>query len=280
MSMQYYDFENKPNRYPVFTTSGKQNVVQRIIATQTGSQRVPVMWRRSAEDNMSAITGEFDAERVVRVITLRHVVFQLGESEHGFEAVTCEDISEIAGLLEGAARSVLMVDIDHLSENERNALLKQMAQFNTVPVLAIAHVVDHESCDTLVRMGFVGSLRRTEDPSTVRRAIKAVLAGELWFPRAILSRLLRSFLLAQDPNRLTSREIEILDLIGNHLNNQQVADKLFLSRETVRWHIKSLHAKLGTRTRRDLQNQFRLLNRLRAIPPQREAVSQRSRMLN
>jgi DNA-binding NarL/FixJ family response regulator len=104
------------------------------------------------------------------------------------------------------------------------------------------------------------------------RALRAVIAGELWFPRATLSRVLKGFLIAQDPDRLTSREIEILGLVGSDMNNQQIADKLFISRETVRWHVKSLHAKLGARTRRGLRDHVRLLNRLgKAMPAQRES---------
>jgi len=66
--------------------------------------------------------------------------------------------------------------------------------------------------------------------------------------------------------------MEILALIGEDLNNQQVADRLFIARETVRWHIKSLNAKLGIRTRRGLRDHVRLLNRLgKTLPAQRES---------
>jgi DNA-binding NarL/FixJ family response regulator len=146
-----------------------------------------------------------------------------------------------------------------------------MAQFNTVLVLAIADSIDDKACENLLRMGCVGSLRRREAPATLIRALKAVIAGELWFPRATLSRVLRGFLAAQDPNRLTSREMEILGLVGGDLNNQQIADKLFISRETVRWHIKGLNAKLGIRTRRGLRDHVRVLHRLgKAMPELRE----------
>ena len=97
-----------------------------------------------------------------------------------------------------------------------------MAQFSTVLVLALADSIDDKACESLLRMGCVGSLRRREAPATMVRALNAVMAGELWFPRTMLSRVLKGFLVAQDPNRLTSREMEILALIGEDLNNQQV----------------------------------------------------------
>jgi DNA-binding NarL/FixJ family response regulator len=188
-----------------------------------------------------------------------------------FEVQRCEDVSQVSRFWEGAQASVLLIDLERLSDSERSHLRKQMAQFNTVLVLAIADSIDDKACENLLRMGCVGSVRGQEAPATLLRALKAVIAGELWFPRTTLSRVLRGFLAAQDPNRLTSREMEILGLVGGDLNNQQIADKLFISRETVRWHIKGLHAKLGIRTRRGLRDHVRLRLRLgKAIPEHRE----------
>ncbi len=190
------------------------------------------------------------------------------------EVHQCEDVNHVARFWEGAEASVLLVDLERLSDAEKASLRKQITQFNAVHVVAIADSVDDEVCEKLLRTGCMGSLRRREDPTTMARALKAVIAGELWFPRATLSRVLRGFLVAHDPDRLTSRELEILPLVAADLNNQQIADKLFISRETVRWHIKSLHAKLGTRTRRGLSDHVRLMNRLgKAMPVQRESGS-------
>jgi DNA-binding NarL/FixJ family response regulator len=195
----------------------------------------------------------------------------LGE-DSTFEIQRCADVSESTRFWAGAEVNVLLIDLEQLTDSEKAQLRKQMAQFSTVLVLAIADSIDDKACENLLRMGCVGSLREREAPATIVRALNAVIAGELWFPRTVLSRVLRGFLVAQDPNRLTAREMEILGLIGEDLNNQQVADKLFISRETVRWHIKSLNAKLGIRTRRGLRDHVRLLHRLgKTIPAHREA---------
>lgn len=52
--------------------------------------------------------------------------------------------------------------------------------------------------------------------------------------------------------QLTEREIEVLKLLANGLNNPQIADKLFLSRQTVETHRKNLKRKLELRSFRDL----------------------------
>jgi DNA-binding NarL/FixJ family response regulator len=213
-----------------------------------------------------------EAKRTARVITFGGVGVESFGEDSTFEIHQCEDVEEIARFWTGTDVNVLLIDFDQISDGERLHLRKQMAQFSSVLVLAIADSIDEKTCENLLRMGCVGSLRRREGAATMARALNAVIAGELWFPRSMLSRVLKGFLVAQDPNRLTSREMQILGLIGDDLNNQQVADKLFISRETVRWHIKSLNSKLGIRTRRGLRDHVRLLQRLdKTIPTRREA---------
>jgi DNA-binding NarL/FixJ family response regulator len=213
-----------------------------------------------------------EPKRTIKVIVMGGVATDSLPADCTFEMQRCEDVSELSRVWAGADLSVLLIDLEQLSDSDQVHLRKQMAQFKTVLVVAIADSIDDKACESLLRMGCVGSLRGGEVPGTIVRALNAVIAGELWFPRTMLSRVLRGFLVAQDPNRLTSREMEILALIGEDLNNQQVADRLFIARETVRWHIKSLNAKLGIRTRRGLRDHVRLLNRLgKTLPAQRES---------
>ncbi|WP_245585887.1 response regulator [Paenibacillus pinihumi] len=51
------------------------------------------------------------------------------------------------------------------------------------------------------------------------------------------------------PGSLTEREKEILALLGQGLNNKEIADQLFISEGTVKNHVSSLMAKLGLRDR-------------------------------
>lgn len=208
----------------------------------------------------------------VRVILIGGVEAESLGEDSTWEIRRCEDVSQAQRLWEGAEASILLVDLERLSDLENAHLRKQIAQLNAVRVLTIADSIDEKTCEKLLRMGCVGSLPRRASPATLLRAFHAVVAGELWFPRATLSRVLKGFLLAHDPDRLTARELEILALVGGDLNNQQIADKLFISRETVRWHIKSLHSKLGTRTRRSLGDHIRLLHRLGKTKPAQRAA--------
>lgn len=57
--------------------------------------------------------------------------------------------------------------------------------------------------------------------------------------------------------KLSVREVEVLGLIMDGFTNQQIADKLFISYETVRTHRKNILEKTGTRNTLSLVNYFR-----------------------
>jgi LuxR family maltose regulon positive regulatory protein len=58
----------------------------------------------------------------------------------------------------------------------------------------------------------------------------------------------------------TLREIQLLDLLDQGLNNEQVADRLSLSVPTVKWHLHNVYVKLGVRSRSAALARARTLN--------------------
>lgn len=103
----------------------------------------------------------------------------------------------------------------------------------------------------LIQQGCAGLLHDHSSSADIKRAILAVAEGELWFSRRILSAFIRSTQIsAVTAKGLTVREREILRLIGQGLKNREIAGALFISRETVRWHVRSLYTKLGMHDRK------------------------------
>ena len=81
-------------------------------------------------------------------------------------------------------------------------------------------------------------------------AVVAVGRGLVVLPEAMTERLLGSLEEAgEPPEPLTSRESEVLGLIGRGLSNRMISQELHISEHTVKFHISSLYAKLGVGNR-------------------------------
>ena len=194
----------------------------------------------------------------LRVAVLEGVDSSSLEQESNVELIRFGDLAALSD--PPKKLTILFVDLEALDAKKRTQLIAHIGRVNTVRAIAFEEGMGAGICEQLLRTGFAGVLHRDCSRETLLRAIASVGDGQLWFPREIISRVLRGFLIEEELNRLTSRETEIVRLIGNGMNNQQIADKLFISRETVRWHVRGLHAKLGTKDRHSLKEYVRYLH--------------------
>lgn len=99
-------------------------------------------------------------------------------------------------------------------------------------------------------------------PETITRGINAIINGELWLPRKVLSEQVRktkntaqnTTAYKQDHDVLTNREIEILSLIATGAKNTDIAQNLCLSVHTIKTHIYHIYKKIDVRNRMQAVN--------------------------
>jgi DNA-binding NarL/FixJ family response regulator len=144
-----------------------------------------------------------------------------------------------------------VVVINYMPSLLPHMLLRTSAVFNKalVKVLGMHPVCDSSVCDSALECEFDGVVSDDISPEMLRKAIATVQRGELWYPRLYLSNKLRKALAKSAPGSLSDRETQILDLMAQGETNQVIADKLCLTRGTVRWHLRSIYTKLGVSNR-------------------------------
>jgi DNA-binding NarL/FixJ family response regulator len=144
---------------------------------------------------------------------------------------------------------VLIIDFESIKKVDPRVFSRRVEYGRLIPVLVLVERETTADCESLLRMGCMGFLRPDETPAQFRRAVDAVTSGEMWAPRKLVSRMCRELLSADDPLKLTAREEEVLGLLAAGHSNREIADSLFISRDTVRWHMRAIYRKLGVHDR-------------------------------
>jgi DNA-binding NarL/FixJ family response regulator len=112
-------------------------------------------------------------------------------------------------------------------------------------------VSDHE--DDLfqaLKYGAHGYLLKSSSIAEVIHALKLCAEGECALSPKLATRLISEFRRKSDSDiRLSRRELEILDLVGDGLTNFEIAGRLFIAESTVRTHLQRLLEKLHLKNR-------------------------------
>lgn len=149
---------------------------------------------------------------------------------------------------------VVLMDINlpGMSGIEATARLKR--DFPELPVIMVTVYRDHDKIFQALKAGACGYLLKRSTPAEIRRAILDVRAGGAPMSAEIARRVVETFhapaqAIPAEESSLSRRQREILELLSTGLANKEIADRLGLSTETVRVHLKHIYDKLHVRCR-------------------------------
>ncbi len=149
---------------------------------------------------------------------------------------------------------IILMDINMPGLTGLQATQQILEKFPHIGIIMLTMLEDDASVFNAMRAGARGYLLKGADPKEVLNVIRAVAEGQALFGPAIATRLMNFFkelslkpVAAQSKTsfpELTERELEILRLISQGLNNSEITQKLVLSPKTVRNHITNIFSKL------------------------------------
>jgi DNA-binding NarL/FixJ family response regulator len=130
------------------------------------------------------------------------------------------------------------------------------AQGATTAILILTAYDDSQTVFGLLEAGAAGYVLKDEALETLVRAVRTAAQGQSWLSPAVARQVVGRAVgqaASQPPKlpplRLTPREIEVLQLLAQGLDNAAIAQRLVLTKRTVQNHVSNIYGKLGVTTR-------------------------------
>ena len=126
-------------------------------------------------------------------------------------------------------------------------------------LMLLGNIPSHEEIVSLMNSGVRGYFDLNDPSNQLAEAIRVINNEEIWLPRdkmsSIMDRIISVVgrdLKEKTLDQLTPTEFQVLRIIGQGKSNDEIAEVMFISKNTVRSHIKSIYAKLDTHSRLQL----------------------------
>ncbi|MEV5385754.1 response regulator transcription factor [Streptomyces sp. NPDC052721] len=211
---------------------------------------------------MTQPEGERKPARVVvaddQTVVREGIVMLLGLLP-GVEVVgAAGDGEEAVRLVGELVPDVVLMDLRMPRCDGVEATRRIRAQYPGTQVVVLTTYADDDSLFPALKAGARGYLTKDAGGDEIVRAVHSVLSGDAGLSPSVQRRLLERLSQAEPmpvpaagevPDGLTTRETEVLVLIGEGLSNQEIARRLHVSTATVKTHINNLFAKTGLKDR-------------------------------
>lgn len=191
-----------------------------------------------------------------------HTLFRTGLagllSQHdGFEVVA--DVGsgeEFLVMLPSLDVDVVFMDISMPGIDGAETTRRALAERPDLRIVTLSMYGDEHYYTRMMESGASGFLLKDSDIEEVYSAVEVTMAGDSYFSSALLGTLTRnmSMLAVDEPDedQLSNREVEILVEVCRGLSNQEIADKLFISKRTVDKHRANIMEKTGCKNTANL----------------------------
>lgn len=144
---------------------------------------------------------------------------------------------------------IVLMDIDLPGINGIEAIKKLKEQCKNTLYMILTVYEDDDKIFNSLKAGASGYMLKKTPPNQLVDALKDLANGGSPMNTQIARKVVESFQQHRqkklsNTEELTRREIELLELLSKGYRYKEIADKLFISQDTVRTHIRNIYLKL------------------------------------
>jgi DNA-binding NarL/FixJ family response regulator len=169
-------------------------------------------------------------------------------------------------VLEMTARhqpEVVLLDLTMPGQDGLVTLQRLRSAHPEVRVILLTSSEERDEMLQAVRFGTAGIVQKSTPTELLIKSIRKVHAGEMWLDRSTTAEVVRQFASKnempkrmsgreRDSGSLSTREREIVALVAQGYKNKEMAEKMFISEQTVKNHLHNIFDKLGVSDRLEL----------------------------
>jgi len=169
----------------------------------------------------------------------------LAESEEYEVVAVAESGAEVAGLVERIQPDLVLLDLSLPDVHGLDVVRSLCASKSPAQVVIFSAHEEPELIDAALRAGAAAFITKRIDPRDLPAALRQILQPTLFRPT-------ESAVLVEGkaaPVELTPRELDILNALTDGLSNKAIGKRLWLSEQTVKFHLTSIYRKFGVSSR-------------------------------
>jgi len=188
------------------------------------------------------------------LITDDHPVVRSGihgmlETESDFDVIAeAKNGREALKLVEKFTPDVVLMDLRMPEMEGVEAITKIKESHPNIHILVLTTFDTDADIVRAVEAGATGYLLKDAPREELFRAVRATARGEAALAPTVASRLMGK-MRSSGEEALSPREIDVLMLVARGASNQDVAEKLHISKATVKSHLMQIYQKLGVSDR-------------------------------
>ena len=165
---------------------------------------------------------------------------------------------QVLDLCEHQEVDIVIMDINMPVMDGIQATRELLKKHPSIKILALSMYNDKEYITDILKAGALGYILKNTGKENLLKAINTLQSGDNYLADEVSKTLLNSFIrkprLMQIIEKLSGREKEVLECIASGRTTHEIAEQLFISKNTVETHRKNLLYKLKARNTAELVN--------------------------